>query len=116
MTDVVENPTVAPRLVRNRGGSSIRMALGRLTTLDQAGRIRYGNMIDDGEFSLSDQPLTLNGANLGDRKRQLRAWLMSTGVPVEVAEAIASRLRPKVTYLHYLGPDGRKTLLVEADR
>ena len=116
MTDVAERINVAPRLVRNHGGSSIRAALGKLTTLDQAGRIRFGNMIDRGEISLSDQPLTLNGESLGDRKRQLRAWLRAAGVPVVVAEAIASKLRPKVSYIHYLGPDGRKTLLVEADR
>lgn len=101
MTDVVER-TAQLRVVRRRDGNSIRLALGRLTTLGQADRIRYGDMIERSQLILPDRPLMLSGATLGARKMQLRDWMMGTGTRQEVAEAIASALRTKVNYVHYI--------------
>jgi hypothetical protein len=113
MTDVADRPITTVRLRRNHGGNSIRTSLAKLTTLDQAARIRYGDMIDKGDINLSTQPLTLNGASLGDRKRQLRDWMMNNGVAQATAEAIASKLRPKVNYVHYMQTANGGVLLVE---
>lgn len=116
MTDVAERPVTtasSARLKQDHGRSSIRLSLSRLTTLTQPERIRYGNMIESGDIALSDYPLTLNGDTLGDRKRQLRDWLVAAGNNPAVAEAIAGKLRAKVNYVHYVGPEGRKALWVE---
>lgn len=49
MTGVAERPTAsAVRVTREYGANSTRTAPARLTALDQAARIRHGNMIESG--------------------------------------------------------------------
>ncbi len=112
MTNVKERLTVKPRLIRVHSDSS-RLALGRLTNLGPAERIRFGDMIDAGHIAFSDQPVMLDGDTLGARKRQLRGWMMSAGTPQPVAEAVASRLRIQVNYVRYLVTAKSRILLVE---
>jgi hypothetical protein len=113
MTDVVDRPAPGPRLKRSIGKGSIRTALGRLANLTQAERIRYGNLIEDGTISFSDQPVMLNGETLGDRKRQLRDWMIGGGTNRQHAEAIAGKLRHNVNYVRYMVTAAGPVLLVE---
>jgi hypothetical protein len=115
MTDMLENlgteEVVRIKITRQRPNSS-RLGLGKLTTLAQSERIRYGDQLDAKGERVSEIPLDFNGVPMIQRKRQLAEWLAGAFDP-RTAEAIARKLRSKVNYVHWLPVSNGHVLIVE---